>query len=101
MTETTPGMRNASGPARHGVTCASCGAFSVTEVEGLFSNPRVGSPQRFCSPACRTAAWRRRRAGVTEDIPRQRTGGRSRRLHPDNVASPQPQTPQPAHKEAV
>ena len=94
-------MRDASEPlVRHGVTCASCGTFTftVTAIEGLFYNPPVGSPQRFCSPACRAAAWRRRRAGVTEDTPRQRTGGRSRRLHP---GSPQPQTPGSTNKEAV
>ena len=72
MSGTTPdGMRNASDPpARHGITCASCGAFTLTAIEGLFSNPRVGSPQRFCSPACRAAAWRRRQAGVHENTPR-------------------------------
>ncbi len=103
MTETTnTGMRNASDPpTRHGLTCASCGTFTVTAVEGLFKNPRVGSPQRFCSPACRAAAFRRRRAGATEDTPRQRSGGRSRRLQPDNSATQQPKTPQSANKEAV
>jgi hypothetical protein len=100
MTGTTQnGMRNASDPpARHGITCASCGAFTLTAIEGLFSNPRVGSPQRFCSPACRAAAWRRRQAGVTENIPRQRTGGRSRRLRTDPL---QPETSRSTNKEAV
>ena len=102
MTETTPdGMRNALGPVRHGVTCASCGAYTVIAIEGLFYNPPVGSPQRFCSPACRAAAWRRRRAGVTENTPRQRTGGRSRHLRPDTAASTQPQSPRSTDKEAV
>jgi hypothetical protein len=74
-------MRDASpAPVRKGVRCASCGAFRLIAIEGLFSNPTVGSPQRFCSPACRQAAWRRRRAGVAEDVPRQTTGGRSRKL---------------------
>lgn len=92
-------MRNAWEPlVRHGLTCASCGTFTVTAIEGVFYNPPVGSPQRFCSPACRAAAWRRRRAGVTEDTPRQRAGGRSRRLRP---APPQPQTPGSTSKEAV
>ncbi len=51
MTETTPGaMSNALRLARHDVTCASYGAFSVTVVERLFSNPRVGFTQHFCSP---------------------------------------------------
>jgi hypothetical protein len=71
MTGTThDGMRNASDPpARHGITCASCGAFTLTAIEELFSNPRVGAPQRFCDPACRAAAWRRRQAGVHENTP--------------------------------
>ena len=77
------GMRNASErPPPHGFTCASCGTFTVTAVDGLFSNPRVGSQQRFCAPACRVAAWRRRRAGVAEDTARQPNGGRARCLNP-------------------
>ena len=67
MTVPTRRMRNASEPPRrHGLICASCGTYTVTAVDALFSNPRVGSPQRFCSPACRVAAWRRRQAGVGE-----------------------------------
>jgi hypothetical protein len=74
-------MRDASpAPVRHGFICGCCGHFTVTAVEGLFSNPQPGSPARFCSPACRTAAWRRRRAGVPEDTPRQRHGGSTRHL---------------------
>jgi len=74
-------MRDASpAPVRKGVTCASCGTFRLIAIEGLFSTPpsvhRSGSAQ----PACRQAAWRRRRAGVAEDVPRQTTGGRSRNL---------------------
>jgi hypothetical protein len=79
-------MRNASSqPTRCELTCACCGNKVVTAIKGLFYNPPVGSPQRFCSPACRQAAWRRRRAGVNETSPRQLTGGRSRslRTHPD------------------
>ena len=92
-------MRNASeAPTRHGVTCAGCGAFTVTAIDGLFANPPVGSPRRFCSPACRAGAWRRRRGGVAEDNPRQHAGGRSRRLRPD---PPQPQTSDSTNKEAV
>ena len=67
-------MRNAlpatpDGLARSGVTCQACGHVVVTSIQGLYDNPAVGSPQRFCSPACRQAAWRRRRAGVAEDAP--------------------------------
>jgi hypothetical protein len=70
----------AQAPTRHGYTCASCGHFTLTGIDGLFSNPQPGSPPRFCSPACRTAAWRRRRAGAPEDAPRQHHGGPNRHL---------------------
>lgn len=73
-------LPNAPGPAREGFTCDACGRFVATAVEGLFSTPRAGSPRRFCDSACRVAAWRRRKAGVSEDTPLQRRGGRSRRL---------------------
>jgi hypothetical protein len=74
-------MRDASeSRQRFGFTCQSCRRFIVTGVEGLFSNPSVGSSQRFCSPACRQAAFRRRQAGVAEDLPAQRLGGRGRSL---------------------
>ncbi len=80
-------MRDASTPdatpeGREAFTCASCGHLTVTAIEGLFHNPQVGSPSRFCSAACRTAAWRRRRAGATEDTPRQHQGGSNRSLQP-------------------
>jgi hypothetical protein len=81
-TDAEPGsIRDASPtPTREGFTCASCRHFVVTAVTGVFTNPKVGSPARFCSPACRTAAWRRRRAGVPEDTPRQHHGGPNRSL---------------------
>jgi hypothetical protein len=79
------GRRNASSqPARSELTCACCGKTIITAIEGLYYNPPVGSPQRFCSPACRQAAWRRRRAGVDETAPSQLTGGRSRSLRQQN-----------------
>jgi hypothetical protein len=82
-------MRNASEhPDRHGFTRPVCGRFTVTAVDGLFTNPAAGSPRRFCSPSCRQAAWRRRRAQVDETTPLQRHGGRSRSLRP-----PVPSTP--------
>ena len=71
-------------PHREGFTCASCRRFVVTAVTGVFANPKVGSPARFCSPACRTAAWRRRRIGVPEDTPRQHHGGPNRSLTATN-----------------
>jgi hypothetical protein len=74
-------MRDASDrPAREVSRCQCCGADTVITVEGLFSNPKTGSPRRFCSPACRQAAYRRRRAGVAEDTRPQRSGGRDRSL---------------------
>ncbi len=89
-------MRDASNrPAREGFTCDSCGRFIVTAVDGLWSAPTVGSPRRFCDPACRQAAYRRRRAGVAEDTPRQATGGRSRHLTPtDDKEAPPPKITQ-------
>jgi hypothetical protein len=80
-------MRNAYESPEHeeepqgtSFVCACCGRTVVTAVEGLYYNPAVGSKQRFCDQACRQAAWRRRRAGVSEAAPLQRKGGRSRRL---------------------
>lgn len=87
------GLRDASqAPVREGFQCASCGRFNVTGVAGLFATRRAGSAQRFCDPACRQAAYRRRRARVDEDTPRQPTGGRSRRLNasPDHNAGHPP-----------
>jgi hypothetical protein len=76
-------MRNTSSePARSEVVCARCGRRVLTAIEGLFYNQPVGSPRRFCSDACRQAAWRRRRAGVEETAALQLTGGRSRHLRP-------------------
>lgn len=71
------------GYARWGFTCQACGTGSVTTVDGLFTNPERGSQQRFCSPACRQAAYRRRQAAAPENTPRQHTGGRTRRLTKD------------------
>jgi len=78
MRDALPPSRD--GLARTGVVCECCGAVVVTGVEGLFANPRVGSARRFCSASCRQAAYRRRRGGAAEDAPRQRSGGRGRRL---------------------
>ncbi len=81
-----PLLRDASalpgrtGADRTGFTCACCGREVVTSVPGLWHNPPVGSPRRFCSPACRQAALRRRRAGVAEDTPLQLRGGGTRSL---------------------
>lgn len=81
-------VRNASeGPRRTEFVCACCRRTVTTAIEGLFYNPPVGSPQRFCSPSWRVAAWRRRRAGVPEATPLQLCGCRSRRLRPEAPAS--------------
>jgi hypothetical protein len=82
-------MRDASDPpAREGFTCPSCRRFITTAIEGLFADRRSGSPRRFCDAACRQAAYRRRRAGVGEDVPAQRSGGRRRSLRPKTEGAP-------------
>jgi hypothetical protein len=82
-------MRDASHqPARDGFTCPVCGRFIPTTIDGVPTAPTSGSPRRFCDPACRQAAYRRRRAGVTEDTPRQTIGGRNRRLTSTNKEAP-------------
>jgi hypothetical protein len=63
-----------------GFVCPPCGRFIPTEVDGLVLRSRTGSPPRFCSPGCRQAAYRRRRAGVAEDVALQLRGGRDRSL---------------------
>jgi MYM-type Zinc finger with FCS sequence motif len=75
-----------SGLPRYGFTCQACHQVITTEITGLFHNPNRGSIQRFCSPACRQAAYRRRRAGTTEDQPRQHHGGKTRSLKHDQKA---------------
>jgi hypothetical protein len=72
--------RNASTPARVGFVCPPCGRFVPTSVGGRVLRVGRGSPPRFCSPSCRQAAYRRRRAGVAEDMPLQLGGGRDRSL---------------------
>ena len=67
-------------PAREFFGCECCGREIEIALEGLFANPKPGSPRRFCDPACRQAAYRRRRAGVAETAPAQRSGGRGRHL---------------------
>ena len=63
------------GLARSGFTCQACGHTVITTIQGLYDNPVVGSPQRFCSPACRQAAWRRRQAGTAENTPANTPAG--------------------------
>jgi len=70
-------------PKRTSFVCGCCGRTVVTAVEGLYYNPPAGSKRRFCDPACRQAAWRRRKHGISEAAPLQRKGGRSRRLAKD------------------
>ncbi len=82
-------MRDASErPARELHRCECCGTDTVIAVEGLFRNPKPGSPRRFCSPACRQAAYRRRHAGVAESTKPQRSGGRGRSLHANAEVTP-------------
>jgi C4-type Zn-finger protein len=82
-------MRDASLPSDpEGFTCPVCGRFIVTAIDGLWRTPRAGSVRRFCDPACRQAAYRRRRAGVAETTPRQPTGGRNRHLTTNDKEAP-------------
>lgn len=67
---------------RVGYICPPCGRFVATEVDGWVFRVTRGSPPRFCSPSCRQAAYRRRQAGVAEDVPLQLSGGRGRSLGP-------------------
>jgi hypothetical protein len=67
-------------PDREGFLCGPCGRFIVTAIAGLYRTGRRGSARRYCSAACRQAAYRRRRAGVPEDTPLQHRGGRGRGL---------------------
>jgi hypothetical protein len=100
-------LRDASEPpVREGFECASCGHYNLTAVAGLFASRRAGSPQRFCDPSCRQAAYRRRRAGVLEDTPLQHAGGRKRRLNapaaqPPGRAPTDPETARSRKGEAV
>ena len=66
--------------SRVGFVCPPCGRFIPTEIDGVAWRTRSGSPSRFCSPGCRQAAYRRRRAGVGEGVALQPTGGRRRSL---------------------
>jgi len=68
------------GIARTGITCQHCRLPTTLTVKGVFHNPERGTQQRFCSPACRQAAYRRRLAGVPETTAPQRQGGRDRAL---------------------
>lgn len=72
--------KKTSATARVGFVCPPCGRFIPTVVDGVVLRAGRGSPPRFCSPGCRQAAYRRRQAGVTEDVPLQPGGGRDRSL---------------------
>ena len=76
---------NRFGDPRTGFACACCGREVVTSVAGVMTRRAAGSPQRFCSPACREAGRRRRRAGVPENTPLQPGGGGTRSLTRDRT----------------
>ena len=82
MRDAFPLPPNNDGLKRTGLKCQCCGRTIVLAVEGLYSTPKRGSSQRFCSPACRQAAYRGRQAHVQEDTPTQQHGGRGRGLNP-------------------
>ncbi len=67
-------------PGREGFVCGPCGRFIVTAICGLYRARARGSARRYCSASCRQAAYRRRRAGLPENLLRQHRGGRGRRL---------------------
>jgi len=88
-TDPEPTLRDASSsvprsgspePAPVGFICPPCGRFIRTDLDGVVWRARTGSPPRFCSPGCRQAAYRRRRAGVDEGVRLQQRGGRNRSL---------------------
>jgi hypothetical protein len=63
-----------------GFVCPPCGRFIRTDLDGVLFRARTGSAPRFCSPGCRQAAYRRRRAGAEESVRLQHRGDRRRRL---------------------
>jgi hypothetical protein len=69
-------------PKPVGFVCPPCGRWISTGLDGLVLWAGTGSARRFCSPSCRQAAYRRRQAGVAEDLPLQLAGGRDRSLQP-------------------
>ncbi len=69
MRNTFPLPPNQDGSNRTGIHCQCCGRLIVLSVQGLFQTPARGSTQRFCDPACRQAAYRRRRANAPENTP--------------------------------
>ena len=71
---------NRFGEPPTGFACARCGRQIVTSIAGVPARRAARSPQRFCSPACREAARRRRRAEVPENAPLQPDGGGTRSL---------------------
>jgi len=90
-TDPEPTLRDASSgvaqsgspePTPVGFICPPCGRFIRTDLDGVVWRARTGSPPRFCSPGCRQAAYRRRRAGVDEGVHLQHRGGRNRSLEP-------------------
>jgi hypothetical protein len=59
---------NRDGLKRTGLQCQCCGHEIVLAVESVFARTPRGSAQRFCGPACRQAAYRRRQAHVEENM---------------------------------
>jgi len=94
MRDAYPLPPNQDGLARTGLACQCCGTLIVLSVEGLFVWPSRGSNRRFCTPACRQAAYRRRQADAPEDTPAQHHGGRGRHLSPppDHPINTRPST---------
>jgi hypothetical protein len=86
MRDAFPLPPNSHGLERTGLYCQCCGREIVLSVQGVFAYAPRGSSRRFCDPACRQAAYRRRIASVEENTPPQRQGGRERQLNPSPPA---------------
>jgi hypothetical protein len=87
MRDAFPLPPNSHGLERTGLYCQCCGLEIVLSVQDVFAHTPRGSARRFCDPACRQAAYRRRIANVEENTPAQRQGGRERQLNPSPPAS--------------
>ena len=69
MRDAFPLPPNSHGLERTGLYCQCCGREIVLSVQGVFAYAPRGSSRRFCDPACRQAAYRRRIASVEENTP--------------------------------
>ena len=85
MRDAFPLPPNSHGLERTGLHCQCCGREIVLSVQGVFAYAPRGSARRFCDPACRQAAYRRRVASVEENTPP------SDKVDGDDNSTPHPQ----------